>query len=175
MNTKLTRTLLITAVLAVFGLSAAHAQPEGSFRGNIISDGPQFEIFLSSFAADLPANLEGRYETQIGLRGAYHFNDRVAVEGSLSKWGNFDAYMADLSAKLYLKNRGRVAAYAVGGPGLIFGNDYGSDDVTLHLGLGLEIAAGQHLYVRPEVRGVALADDVSNTEALFALGVGWRM
>ncbi len=175
MNTSLTKTLTIAAALAVLGLTAAHAQPEGSFQGNLVSDSPQFEIFISSFAADFPANTKGRYETQVGLRGAYHFNNRIGVEGSLSKWSNYDAWMADVSAKLYLKNRGRVAAYAVGGPGMIFGNDVGSDEMTVHLGLGLEIAAGQHLYVRPEVRGVALAKDVGGADALFSLGIGWRM
>ncbi len=175
MNTRLTKTLILTAVLAVLGLTSAHAQPEGSFRGNLVSDTPQFEVFVSSFATDIIAHPGGRTETQIGLRGAYHFNNRIAVEGSLSKWGNYDAWMADVSAKLYLKNRGRVGAYAVGGPGIIFGNDVGGDEMTVHLGLGLEIAAGQHLYVRPEVRGVALAKDLGSTDALFALGLGWRM
>ncbi|MCP3964569.1 MAG: porin family protein [bacterium] len=177
MNTRPARTLLITALLAVLGVATAHAQSEPAIRGNLVSDGPQFEIFVSSFASDIPTEqpLESRYETQIGVRGAYHFNNRFAVEGSLSKYGNYDAWLADLSAKAYLKNRGRVAAYAVGGPGMIFGSDFASDEMTVHLGLGLEIAAGQHLYVRPEVRGVALAKDLSSTDALFSLGVGWRM
>ncbi len=57
----------------------------------------------------------------------------------------------------------------------LFGNDVGNDELTVHLGLGLEIAAGQHLYVRPEVRGVALAKDLEGADALFSLGLGWRM
>lgn len=175
MNTKLTKTLWITVVLAVLGLTAAQAQSDTGIRGNFISDAPQFEVFISSFAADIPSNVNSRYETQIGVRGAYHFNHRIALEGSLSKYGNFDAWLADLSAKLYLKNRGRVAAYAVGGPGMIFGSDFVSDEMTVHLGLGLEIAAGQHLYVRPEVRGVALAKDLGSADALYSLGIGWRM
>ena len=172
MNIRLAKTLIMALVLAVFGLTAAHAQPDTSLRGNVISDSPQFEIFVSSFASDIGT---GPNDTQLGLRGAYHFKNRFALEGSLSKSDDYDAWLADLSAKFYLKNRGRVAAYAVGGPGMIFGSDVAGDEMTVHLGLGLEIAAGQHLYVRPEVRGVALAKDLSTTDALFSLGVGWRM
>ncbi len=177
MHTRLVKTLLITAVLAVLGLTAAGAQSESGIRGNVVSEGPQFEIFISSFASDIPTSnvLNSRFETEAGVRGTYNFNGRFAVEGSLSKSGNYDAWLGDLSAKYYLKNRGRVVAYALGGPGLIWGSDVPGDEMTVHLGLGLEIAAGRHLYVRPEVRGVALAKDLGTTDALFSLGLGWRM
>ncbi len=177
MNTRMTKTLLITAALAVLGLTAAHAQSDSGIRGNLIPEGPQFEIFVSSFASDIPTHnlLESRFETEAGVRGGYNFNNRFAVEGSLSKSGNYDVWLTDVSAKYYIKNRGRVVAYALGGPGLIWGSDVPSDQMTVHLGLGLEIAAGRHLYVRPEVRGVALAKDLGANDALFSLGLGWRM
>ncbi len=182
MNTQLKQVLVTSVVLAALALTAAQAQaeprPEGpNLSGAYISDGPQLEIFVSSFGSDLARAefIGGNHEVQLGLRGALHLTHRFALEGSLCRFENYDAWMGDVSAKYYLKNRGRVAVYAVGGPGLIFGSDVSGDEMTVHLGVGLEFPIGNHLFVRPEVRGMALAKDLDTADTVFSLGVGWRL
>ncbi len=172
MENKLKKTFVITLVLAAFGLAAAHAQEGPAIKGRVqVNDGPQFEIFVSTFESEL---ILGEKNTgNVGLRGSYPLSKRFAVEGSVRKLGNFDdLWLTDVSAKYYLKNSGRTGVYVAGGPGLIFGS--GVSETTAHLGLGLEIQASRHIYVRPEVRGVALMDDFDANDVEFSLGLGWR-
>ncbi len=169
--------LVAALLISALGLTSAQAQEGAAIRGSYVSDGPQFEIFVSSFASEIPTSriLDSRYEPQFGLRGSFHLSNNWVLEGSVSRYGNYDVWFADLSAKFYFKNRGRVGVYLLGGPGYLFGSDAGVDEATVHLGLGLEIPIKDRFYLRPEVRGMALMDDLSTSDALFSLGVGWRL
>ncbi len=173
MNNRLKKTFVVTLILVTFGLSAVYAQEGPSIQGRIqINDSPQFEIFVSTFASDVDL-FGGKSTGNAGLRGSYPLTKRFAVEGSVMKLGNYDdLWMTDVSAKYYLKNSGRTGVYVAGGPGLIFGS--GASEATAHLGLGLEIQATRHIYVRPEVRGVALMDNLDANDVDFSLGLGWR-
>jgi Outer membrane protein beta-barrel domain len=175
MYNKLTNVLVAAILISIFGLTAAQAQKDAVIHSGYISDGPQFEIVVSSFASDLPTSAGGRYEPQFGLRGSFHLSNNWVLEGSASRYGNYDVWFVDASAKYYLKNSGRVGAYVLGGPGMLFGSDAGIDKATVHLGVGLEIPFSERFYLRPEVRGVALMDDLATAEASYSLGVGWRM
>ena len=168
MDNRLKKTLMVALVLAAFGLSAAHAQAEPTIKGRVrINDGPQLELFVSRFIED------GDETGNVGLRGSYPLTKRFAVEASVTRFVDFDdLWMTDVSAKYYLKNSGRTGVYVAGGPGLIFGS--GASEVTAHLGLGLEIQAGRHMYVRPEVRGRALVEDLAANDVDVSLGLGWR-
>lgn len=99
MNIKLKNILVMTLLVTSLGLTAAEAQKDAPLRGTVISDGPQLEIFVSSFASEIPNKLEGRYEPQFGLRGSFHLSNRWVMEGSLSRYGNYDVWFADASVK----------------------------------------------------------------------------
>ncbi len=178
MSTRWNRAVLITLAVAALVLSAAQAQAQEPATRGYLANQPQFEVFVASFASDIPTEnpLESRWEPLFGLRGSYPVTSRFALEGGFCKAGNADLWLADVSAKVYLKNRGRTTIYALGGPGVLLGDDtpYGSE-MTVHLGVGLEIQATRHVYVRPEVRQVWIADDFGRNDTEFALGVGWRM
>ncbi len=168
MDTKLKKALLTLLLIAVFALPAAYAQSDATIRGYYqAGEGPQLEVFASAFDG-------ASSETHFGLRGSYPIGKRFALEGSLSRFGDFDVYLTDLSVKYYLKSRGRTGVYLLAGPGVAFDGGFKDSQATLHAGLGLEVVVSKHLYLRPEVRARSLTLDVNNVNADFALGVGWR-
>ncbi len=132
--------------------------------------GPQVEIFFSSLFANSVS------EGSFGLRGSFHLRKRFALEGSLSRIADsrVNIWIADMSAKYYLDHRGRARVYLVGGPVLFFSDDLDAGEFMLHLGLGAEFALGSKFYLRPELRGRWLAENVDANFGDLALGFGWR-
>ncbi len=132
--------------------------------------GPQLELFFSALFANSVS------EGSFGLRGSFHLGKRFALEGSLSRLADsrVDIFMADLSAKFYLKPRGRTRVYLAGGPGAIFSNDFVAGGLMLHLGFGAEFSLGRKFYIRPELRGKWFAEEVDTSFGDLALGFGWR-
>lgn len=178
MTIKLKIFVLVFA-LAALGISAASAEDASRFPR---AERPQFEVFVSALHTDIVGSVVTgeRSGTGLGLRGSFHLGGRFALEGSVSKLENSftfgDVWLADLSAKYYVKNRGRTAVYLVGGPGTMISSDFDAGETLLHLGLGLEILVGDHLFVRPEVRGRWFTDYLRSDATLgdLALGFGWR-
>jgi hypothetical protein len=138
-----------------------------------VETGPSFELFGSRVE---PTNADSGFHTEsYGLRGGFRFSNGWAVEGALSRL-NEDAnlWFGDLSAKAYAIHSDRFEIYALAGPGLYKVPD--REWVTVHLGIGAEIGLGQRAYLRPEVRGRWLADELKANEGLldYSLGFGWR-
>ncbi len=152
-------------VLTVMTLIAAPIVAE-DFR---IERQPRAEIFLSSLFAD------SADEGSFGLRGALRLRNRFHLESSISRLdGGIDLFLVDLSAKYYIRD-GRTDLYLVAGPGIIYSSDLDADDLMLHFGFGAEFSLGRHLYLRPEIRGRWLAEDLdATTIGDLSLGLGWR-
>ena len=166
------RTPILVAVLALaLAIPGTPARAdEDEWAPPTDRPGPQFELFLSSlFASSLS-------EGSFGLRGAFHLSKRFALEGSLSRIADsrVDLWILDVSAKYYVKHRGRARVYFAGGPGLFLSDDLDADELILHLGLGAEFGFGRKFYLRPELRGRFLAEEVDANFGDLALGFGWR-
>ncbi|MFP5285261.1 MAG: outer membrane beta-barrel protein [Thermoanaerobaculia bacterium] len=158
----------LPAILALF-LSAADAGAQEADRG----------FSLDLFGAYITAESGGETadEESWGLRGSYRFTNTWALEAALStvRDEGTNVYFGDLSAKAYFFHSGRVEAYLLGGAGLLAIDDLESGEGTLHLGLGAEIKLSDRAYLRPEVRGHWLAEDVGAVTFMeYSLGIGWR-
>ena len=161
--------LSITFVTALLSLAAA-----SSAMAQDVETGPTFELFGARVE---PTDSDADFHTEAyGIRGGYRFSSRWALEGALARLDeDVDVWFADLSAKAYAFQSDRFAVYALGGPGVYKVEDI-DEKVTLHLGIGAEIGLGQRAYLRPEVRGRWLADELKSDEGLvdYSLGIGWR-
>jgi hypothetical protein len=86
-----------------------------------------------------------------------------------------DIWFGDVSLKAHALRSERFDLYAVAGPGLI---QVESEDpeATVHLGVGLEIGLSERSYLRPEVRGRWLTDELHFDEGVvdYSVGFGWR-
>lgn len=157
--TLVTAILLIGALVPVSPLAADDNEQR------------QVELFLSSVFAN---NIT---EGSFGLRGALQLRQRFHLEGSLSRLDDdrIDLFLVDLSAKYYLKDRGRTEVYLVAGPGLFYSSDLDADELMVHAGVGAEFSIGHRFYLRPELRGRWFVEqlDAVNIGDL-SLGFGWR-
>jgi hypothetical protein len=159
---------LLAAILALF-LSAAGVNAQEADRG--------FSLDLFGTYITLESGGETADEEAWGLRGSYRFTSVWALEAALSaiRTEGTNVYFGDLSAKAYFLHSGRVEAYLLGGAGLLAIDDLESGQGTLHLGLGAEIKMSDRAYLRPEVRGRWLAEDVDAVTFMeYSLGIGWR-
>lgn len=132
---------------------------------------PRVELFLSSLFAS--SATEGSF----GVRGSWHRNRRFALEGSLSRVAvSIDIFLADFSAKYYLRDRAKTDVYVIGGPGAIWADAFDNTEATVHLGVGMEVNLSKRLYFRPELRGRWLVDAFdATTIGDLSLGLGWRL
>lgn len=156
--------LLIAAVFALAAASPASAQSE--VRGS----------YFDLFGARVESTSGDEFHTEsYGARGGFRFNNVWALEGSVSRIKDTDVWFGDLSAKAYFLHLNRFEMYAVASPGLfkVSGED---PRLTLHAGIGAEIALTERLYLRPEVRGRWLAKELDHDSGLvdYSLGLGWR-
>lgn len=155
-----------TALLSLAAASSASAQD--------VETGAVFELFGARVE---PTDSDADFHTEAyGLRGGYRFSNVWALEGSLARLNeDVDVWFGDLSAKAYAFQSDRFGIYALGGPGL-YKVEEEDEELTLHLGIGAEIGLGQRAYLRPEVRGRWLADELKADEGLvdYSLGIGWR-
>lgn len=125
-------------------------------------------------------------ELTYGLRGGYRATNAFGLEASVGRFDisqppvELDVILVDLSFKGYLNSGSKAEVFLFGGPGWAFidanafGNTVFSDDsLTLHAGIGVDISLGQHVYLRPDVRGRWFEKSASNdvdVEASLALG-----
>lgn len=156
---------LLVIFLASSGL-AAQAEP-----------GWQAELFGASI--HLYDDGDEASDQMYGLRGAYRFTSRWAVEAALGKVNEdeVDVFVGDLSAKYIFADLQSFSLYAVAGPGLvrIAVDDFDVDEETYHLGLGAEIPLGERGYLRPDVRGRRYVDsDIDATIVDYSVGFGWK-
>lgn len=155
-----------TALLSLAAASPALAQD--------VETGPTFELFGARVE---PINNDIDFSTEsYGVRGGYRFSNRWALEAAVSRLDeDVDIWIGDLSAKAYAFQSDRFGIYALGGPGVYKVEDI-VEELTLHLGIGAEIGLGQRAYLRPEVRGNWLAEELKADEGLveYSLGIGWR-
>lgn len=163
---RLFRLAATAAALVITTASSGWAQSEE--RGS-------FELFG---ALVRPTDSDSDLETEAyGLRGGYRFNDTWGLEGSVSRLNEdeVDVWFGDVSLKAHALRSERFDLYAVAGPGLI---QVESEDpeATVHLGVGLEIGLGERSYLRPEVRGRWLTDELHFDEGVvdYSVGFGWR-
>lgn len=156
---------LVAAMLSLIVAAPASAQSE--VRGF------SFDVFGAR--VESTDGREPFHEDSYGLRSGFRFNNVWAVEGSLSRIKDSNAWFGDVSAKAYLLHANRFELYAVASPGL-FRVSGESLQLTLHAGLGAEIGLGPHAYLRPEVRGRWLAKELNGDSGLidYSLGFGWR-
>ena len=136
--------------------------------------GPSFELFGARIE---PTDSDADFHSEsYGLRGGYRFSNTWALEGTAARLNeDVDIWLGDLSAKAYLIDSSYFEIYALGGAGVYkVEDDY--EKATLHLGIGAEIGLGQRAYLRPEVRGRWIADELKADEGLaeYSLGIGWR-
>jgi hypothetical protein len=133
--------------------------------------------FLDLFGARVQStDSNDHFHTEAyGVRGGFRFTRVWALEGSLSRVKDADAWFGDVSAKAYFLHANRFEMYAVASPGL-FRVSGESPRLTLHAGIGAEISLGQRTYLRPEVRGRWLAKEINGDSGLvdYSLGFGWR-
>jgi hypothetical protein len=154
------------ALLSLAIVSPASAQD--------VEPGPSFEVFgarVEPTDSDVDLHTES-----YGLRGGYRFSNVWALEGSISRLNeDVDVWFGDLSAKAYAFQSDRFGIYALAGPGVFKAEDE-DEELMLHVGIGAEIGIGQRAYLRPEVRGRWLADELKADEGLaeYSLGIGWR-
>lgn len=165
------RALAAATLALAAAAAAAGAQTDPLWEPREYDPEPRFELFLSSLFANSAS------EGSFGLRGSRHFKRRFALEGSLSRISDdrVDLWIADVSAKYYVRDRGKTGVYFVGGPGLFYSDDADADEVMVHLGFGAEFDIGKRLYFRPELRGRWFVENVDAVNILdLALGFGWR-
>lgn len=100
-----------------------------------------------------------------------------AVEGSLSRLNeeDVDVWFGDLSLKAYFVHADRFEMYALAGPGL-FRVESEDEETTVHFGFGGDISLSERAYLRPEVRGRWLEDELRFDDGIvdYSLGIGWR-
>jgi hypothetical protein len=139
--------------------------------------GASFELFG---ALVRPVDSDSDLETEaFGLRGGFRFNNVFALEGSLSRLNeDVDVWFGDLSFNAFFIHSDRFEVYGLAGPGYYRVSDDGEglNDLTVHAGLGAEISLGERTYLRPEVRGRWLAEELRFDEGLvdYSLSFGWR-
>ncbi|HKI04716.1 MAG TPA: porin family protein [Thermoanaerobaculia bacterium] len=163
--------LSMTFAAALFSLVAASsALAQSEERGATL------ELFGSRIQ-----QIEGPkfHNESYGLRGGFRFSETWALEASVSRLDeDVDVWFGDLSAKAYVVDTSHFDLYALGGPGVnrISDGDFDEDETTVHFGIGAEIHLGQQAYLRPEVRGRWLTDDLEFDRGLadYSLGIGWR-
>ena len=163
--------VLSLATLALAAAAAAGAQTDAPWKPRAYDPEPRVELFLSSLFAN--STSDGSF----GLRGSRHLKRRFALEGSLSRIADdrIDLWLADVSAKYYLRDREESGVYVLAGPGIFYSADADADEVMVHLGLGAEFDVGRRFYLRPELRGRWFLENVDAVNILdLALGFGWR-
>jgi|GEM_PF-2202596 len=157
-----------TLIAALFSLAvASSASAQSEMRG------PYFDLFGARVQS-----VDGSdhfHSDGYGVRGGFRFNNVWAVEGSLSQFKDSDVQFGDLSAKAYFLHSKGFEMYAVASPGL-FKASGESLRLSLHAGIGAEIGLGDRAYLRPEVRGHWLSEDLNGDNHLvdYSLGFGWR-
>lgn len=163
--------LVVTIALAAWLASSSSASAQSERRG----------LSLDVFGAEVRSTeLDEDFDSEsYGLRSGYRFTDTWALEGSLSRLNeDFGVWFGDLSAKAYLVDSKHLEVYGLAGPGFLRVSAFGEheDRATVHLGLGAEIALGERAYLRPEVRGRWLADELGANDGIvdYSLGLGWR-
>jgi len=164
-------TLLTLAVLTAPSAEARELLPRPA-------DGrPMFQVEMA--LSTLGAEGLGFDEQSLSLRGSRNLGRRWAMEGALLRFEGADVWLADLAAKLYLRDGRRADWFLSAGPSLLIlpGDTVGGDTETMvHLGAGTELAIGRRLYLRPEMRLRKFLDafDVTTLYEL-TLGFGWRL
>jgi hypothetical protein len=165
------RTVVLLGLIT--GLSLFPSHPLGA------QDEPGWQAELFGASLHLYDDGDEASDQGYGLRGAYRFTSRWAVEAALYKVNEdeVDIFVGDLSAKVTLADLTSFSLYAVAGPGLvrIAVDDFDVDEETYHLGLGAEIPLGAKGYLRPDVRGRRYVDsDIDVTLVDYSLGFGWK-
>jgi outer membrane protein with beta-barrel domain len=155
-----------TALLSLAAVSPALAQD--------VETKASFELFGARVE---PTDSDADFHTEAyGLRGGYRLNNSWTLEGSVARLDeDVDVWFGDVSAKVYAFQSDRFRLYALGGPGVYKVEDL-DEKLTLHVGIGAEIGLGQRAYLRPEVRGRWLAEELRADDGLvdYSLGIGWR-
>ena len=157
--------MLAAALFSLVAASSATAQTDGR--------GAYFDLFgarVQSIGGGDSFHSDG-----YGVRGGFRFNNVWALEGSLSRFNDSGVQFGDLSAKAYFLHANRFEMYAVAAPGLAKATGEGVH-LSLHAGIGAEIGLSERAYLRPEVRGRWLTQDLNGDNHLvdYSLGFGWR-
>lgn len=140
---------LAVPFLAVAALAAAPvARAEGSLH-----------LFAGQFFVESELDSESALDV-LGARAGWRVAPRWEVEGSLSLMdeGPVDFYSGDLSLRWTPRPDARTRFYLLGGPGVfhveldddVLGD--ADDELTAHVGAGVEIGLGERFLLRPDVR-----------------------
>lgn len=149
--------------------------------------------FLAASAVALPASAQGSFDLfagifsedeldVFGLRAGWDLTPVWGVEGSVSRAdaGPLVSYSGDVSLRWMPNPERRARFYLLGGPGVIhfeldpevFGD--ADQEVTAHLGGGVEIDLTRGFVLRPDLRARWIAGLGSSFQAEATIGLGIR-
>ncbi len=159
--------LIPFAVLALLCAAASAARAAGKPPRDAA---PQVELFASTLFLDDVS------EGALGLRGGIALSTRWMLEGAFYRLTDDDEiFLTDVSAKYYLRNKGRTGVYLLAGPELLWGGDVHREVYLMHAGFGAEFDLGRRLVLRPEYGARWLLEDIAaETFHELSLGIGWR-
>ena len=150
--------------------------------GPAVAEG-SFELYLGYYFPDEDAVDE---DLTYGIRLGHRFSDRFGLQATLGRYEtevdfvDIEAIFADLSLILFTNPGQKAELLIYGGPGWAFveaeaGSLEASDDsLTVHLGIGLDIALSEKFYLRPDVQGRWFEEGDDEIDLELTLGFGFR-
>lgn len=161
------------SVVVLSFLAALAAAPTVAAEGS-------FTLFGGQFLVASEVDSDSRLDV-FGARAGWSLARGWALEGSVSRAdeGDVDLYFGDLSLRWMPRPEDRVRYYLLGGPGLFhleipedaFGDP--DDELTAHLGAGVEVTLGERFVLRPDVR-LRWIDGVDDIHTEATVGLGFR-
>lgn len=161
------------SVLVLSLLAALAAAPGAAAEGS-------FSLFGGQFLVASEVDSDSRLDV-LGARAGWGLARGWALEGSVSRIDEADVelYFGDLSLRWMPRPDDRVRYYLLGGPGVfrldVPENSFGDPDeeLTVHLGAGVEVGLGERFVLRPDVR-LRWIDGVDDIHTEATVGLGFR-
>ncbi len=192
MNTTNTARCFL-ALLAMSLLLAPAAAAQGNFE---IFAGAAYSSEPGDYIGTGSVGLRGgyRFTDRWGLQGSLSRVESFDLYVPYVDFG-VDATYLDASAVLFVTPRRKAELFFYGGVGVVFidadagirfhARDFAKhhtrvavsasdEELTAHLGVGVNIKLTQRMYLRPDLRLRWLGGDNDSTESETTLGLGWR-
>ncbi len=180
------------AGIALAGLATLYTP---SAQAAVSADTGSLEIFAGWYSPDADVPGESLDDVTYGMRGGYNFTkhfmlqfggqyfntDYKTIPGTV----DIDIWMFDISMGWMVNPDSRGVFHLYGGPGwssvdvsIPAAKDESESGLSVHVGVGVQIAATDRFYIRPDARyrwvdGDEGSDDRNDWEA--TLGFGWYL